>query len=81
MGKQKTVSVSEFKAKALGYFEEVSTAGSSILVTKRGKPMAMVVSPDRNLEKKVEPNHLAHTVIEEGDIISPLDETDWGVLR
>ncbi len=81
MAKQKTVSVSEFKAKALAYFEEVNRSGSSILVTKRGKLTAVVASPDRQFRKEIKPNHLAHTIVEEGDIVSPLTEVEWDVLK
>ena len=81
MAKQKTVSVSEFKARALGYFEEISTTGSSIIVTKRGKPVALVTTPERETTIKATANQLAHTIVEEGDIISPIDESEWGSLR
>ena len=43
----KTVKVSEFKAKFLGLLAEVAESGESLLVTKRGHPIARVLpAPD-----------------------------------
>ena len=37
------VSASEFKAKCLGLLDEVSEKGETIVVTKRGRPVARVL--------------------------------------
>jgi prevent-host-death family protein len=37
------VSATEFKAKCLALLDEVATTGSTITVTKRGKPVATVI--------------------------------------
>jgi prevent-host-death family protein len=39
-----TVSVSEFKARCLGLIEEIRTTGRELVITKHGKPVA-IVSP------------------------------------
>jgi prevent-host-death family protein len=41
----KTMAVGEFKAKCLGVIASVNATGEPILLTKRGKPVARVVSP------------------------------------
>ena len=38
------ISVSQFKAKCLSMIEEVARTGLSLIVTKRGKPIAKVIS-------------------------------------
>lgn len=77
----KTVSVSEFKAKALRLLEGVGAGEHELLVTKRGKPLARVARPSPPAEKSRGPNRLAHTIAWEGDIVSPLGDELWGVLK
>ena len=45
----KSVSISEFKAKCLGLVEEVNRTGEPIEVTKRGRPIAVVNPPARDV--------------------------------
>ena len=73
---KKEVSVSEFKAKALGLLERVASQGSSFIVTKRGKPIARVV-PFQDEKEKPTPDRLSGTVVFEGDIVSPLGAKLW----
>ena len=40
------VAASEFKAKCLALLDRVSETGETIVVTKRGKPVARVIPPD-----------------------------------
>ena len=42
--KRTTVSVTEFKAKCLGFLESVAREGREVLVTKRGRPVALVTA-------------------------------------
>ena len=59
--KQRIVSATEFKAKCLALLDEIEDQGSSITVTKRGRPVATVVpakkpvwkSPKGVLEGKI----------------------------
>ena len=78
--KLKTVSVSEFKAKALRLLEEVGAGQLELLVTKRGKPLAKVARVTADAKSRG-PNRLAHTIVEEGDIVSPLGPGHWGILK
>jgi prevent-host-death family protein len=41
----KTMAIGEFKAKCLGVIANVQATGEPLLLTKRGKPVARVVSP------------------------------------
>jgi prevent-host-death family protein len=43
MAAQRTIAASEFKARCLALLDEVAETKETILVTKRGKPVARVV--------------------------------------
>jgi prevent-host-death family protein len=71
-----TVSVSEFKAKALGLLEQISQTGESVVVTKRGKAIVKVVPFSNDISANV-PGKLKGTVLEEVDVVSPLGSDIW----
>ncbi len=68
----KTISVSEFKAKCLRLIEDVHRQKYSLIITKKGKPIAEI-RPYESGEKV----SLKDTVVFLGDIISPVAEEDW----
>ncbi|MGB9496247.1 MAG: type II toxin-antitoxin system Phd/YefM family antitoxin [Dissulfuribacterales bacterium] len=72
----KTMAISEFKAHALKVLNEVAKSQETIVITKRGKPLAKVV-PHRKSEMKPVPGKLADTFVFEKDIITPLGEGLW----
>ena len=72
-----TLSVSEFKAKCLSVLQDVSKQKKRVVITKRGKPIAEVI-PHESEDKEVP---LEDTVVFIGDIISPVAEEDWEVLK
>lgn len=76
----KHMSVSEFKAQALGTFERIAKAGLSIVVTKRGKPIAKV-TPYSEQKEAAAPGRLAGTLLYEGDLVSPLGADLWNAAR
>jgi prevent-host-death family protein len=76
----KTVSVTEFKAHCLELVNEVSRTGESVVLTKRGKPTAMVVPPPVQEAKRWILGQHKDTAKIVGDIIAPLDEP-WEELR
>ena len=76
----KTMSISEFKAKALGVLDKVARTGEPIIVSKRGKPIVKVVPFELDSEVLV-PGRMKGTVLEEIDIISPLGPDLWGAAR
>ena len=75
----KSMAISEFKAHALRILDEVAQSGESVLITKRGKPLARVVSL---AEKEIDrAGTLADTLVFEDDIVSPLGEDLWEAAR
>lgn len=75
----KQMSVSEFKAKALGAFEQIAK-GASVVVTKRGKPIARVI-PYAESTSDNTAGRLAGTLLFEGDLVSPLGADLWDAAR
>lgn len=72
----KTMAISEFKAKALKVLNEVAKSRETIIITKRGKPIAQVV-PHRQSEIRPTAGALADAFVFEKDIITPLGEGLW----
>jgi len=70
-----TVKAGEFKAKCLELMDRVAESGEPIVITKRGKPVAML-TPARDPSQTVFGYYKGRMEIV-GDIVSPLD-TDWG---
>lgn len=67
---QTTIGAGDFKAKCLQLLNDVAEQRESLVITKRGKPIAKLVpvEPDQQLF-----GALRGSVIEEADIVSPLD--------
>ncbi len=76
MSTVKKISVSEFKAKSLGLFEQISKSGKELIIYKRGKPIAKVI-PFPNKEAKSTLGQLSQTVLFEGDLITPFGSDLW----
>jgi prevent-host-death family protein len=72
-----TISVSEFKAKCLAVLQDVNTQKKRVIITKRGKPIAEVI-PHESGDNEIP---LEDTVVFMGDIVSPVAEEDWEVLK
>lgn len=72
------IKAGEFKAKCLKLMDEVAQTGEELVITKRGKPVARLMPPER----KPLFGALKGSVTILGDIISPAsDPEDWEVLR
>ena len=76
----KTLGISQFKAQALRIVDEVAKSQESVVITKRGKPLAQIV-PYRSPDTKAEPGKLADHLVFEKDIVSPLGEQMWDVCK
>ena len=76
----KTIAITQFKAHALKILDQVSRTKESVVVTKRGKPLAEVV-PIRKADKDAEPGKLSDTLVFEKDIVSPLGEEIWDACK
>jgi prevent-host-death family protein len=72
----KTMAISEFKTHALKVLNEVAKSEETIIITKRGKPLAQVV-PYRKPAKNLKPGKLSDAFVFEKDIITPLGEGLW----
>ena len=76
----KTMAISQFKACALRILDQVAKSKESIIITKRGKPLAEVV-PFHDSDKNPEPGKLADTLVFEKDLVSPLGENMWDACK
>ena len=72
-----TISISQFKATCLAVLKDVNQQKKKVLITKRGEPIAEVVPVD--YQNRDVP--LKETVIYMGDIVSPVAEEEWKVLK
>jgi len=73
-----TMGISEFKAHALKILDFIAKSHESLIITKRGKPLVKILpcTPDTN-EEGNKSGKLAHTLVFEKDILSPLNEDMW----
>ena len=76
----KTMAISEFKAHALKVLNEVARSQETIVITKRGKPLAQVV-PYRKSGMTLTPGKLSDAFVFEKNIITPLGEGLWEVCQ
>ena len=68
----KTMPVGEFKLKCLGLFRDIQKNHSEIVVTKRGKPVAVIL-PYKGKETDALKS-LYGSVLYENDIVAPTGE-------
>jgi len=69
----KTIAAEKFKAQCLALLDEVAREHETILVTKRGKPVARVVPVSEEMTDLR--GRLKGSVLREKDIISPVPFT------
>jgi len=72
------IKASEFKAKCLAVLDEVERTRQSVVITKRGKPVAKLVP--HAAKKRELWGLLKDELFIEGDIISPID-VEWEALK
>lgn len=76
----KSVAVSEFKAKCIGLLKEVQRKREPMLVTVRGKPVAIVhPAPEHGSGKRL--GGLKGTMTIRQDLIRTDSSADWEMLR
>lgn len=66
----RTMKASEFKAKCLSVLDEVQNSRATIVLTKRGRPVAQI-GPVRQKPKALF-GAMRGSVVFEGDIVSPV---------
>jgi prevent-host-death family protein len=76
----KSMAISAFKAHALQVIDTVAKEHTSVVITRRGKPLAQVI-PFRGADTKPKPGKLISALKYEKDIVSPLGGTMWGASR
>lgn len=76
----RTVGAGEFKAKCLKLIDEVNQTGDTLVITKRGKPVAEL-RPTRKAKPRSIIGLMKGTIRITGDIISPLDDIEWEALH
>jgi prevent-host-death family protein len=76
----KTMPISKFKAQALQVIDDVATTRESLIVTRRGKPVAQVI-PYQGPSVKPRPGKLSAYLVFEKDIVSPLEGEMWEATR
>lgn len=73
-----SIQASEFKAKCLALMDTVAETGETWIVTKNGKPVAELRPYSGG---RIENPWGLHPDLEiHGDVIEPLDETQWEIL-
>ncbi|HUT35164.1 MAG TPA: type II toxin-antitoxin system Phd/YefM family antitoxin [Planctomycetota bacterium] len=76
----KNMSISEFKAHALATLDRVARSKEGLVITRRGRPLVHVI-PFRGSRADGAPGKLAHTLVFEKDIVSPLGTDAWEACR
>lgn len=72
------IAAGEFKARCLKLMDEVAASGRSLVITKRGKPVARLMPADGDGRDEAPPlfGYLKGSVTVHGDIVGPLHE-EW----
>ncbi len=72
-----TIGAGDFKAKCLQLLDDVAAHRQSLIITKRGKPVAKLVPMPPETELF---GALAGSILDETDIVTPVD-TEWEAAR
>ena len=76
----KKIAAAKFKAQCLKVMEQVRTTREPVLVTKRGRPLAKLVPPEKASDDFIGSLEGVITIV--GDIESPVTPLeDWDALR
>lgn len=76
------MAISQFKATCLAVLERVSRSGQPLLITKRGQPIAQVIPPPAPGTQDANGlGCMAGKIEILGDIVGPIAEDDWEVLK
>ena len=75
------LTISQFKATCLAVLDKVKRTNQSVLITRRGEPIAIIEPPPLPKHKKSWVGSFRSKGQIVGDVISPvMDETHWEVL-
>lgn len=73
------ISVTQFKATCLAVIDRVMRTGEPIVVTKHGKPAAIVSAPPSEKKKPSQYGSAKGKITIRGDIVSPLPPEFWSL--
>ena len=73
-----TIPAGEFKSKCLKLLDEVAEKRKTLVITKRGQPVARVLPMPVKQQSIV--GSMKGSVLWEGDIISPID-VEWDAMK
>ncbi len=77
----KTMAAGQFKAKCLKVMDEVQAKRVSVMITKRGKPVAKLVPVESKAERDEIFGFMKGKIKIKGDIVKPaLTLKEWGNL-
>jgi prevent-host-death family protein len=78
--KMKKMAAGSFKVRCLAVMDEVQAKRETVVITKRGKPVAKLVPVNEDADEIY--NFLGGKGAATGDVISPaISIEDWGKLR
>jgi antitoxin (DNA-binding transcriptional repressor) of toxin-antitoxin stability system len=78
----RTIAISEFKATCLKLLDEVGRNGETLIITKRGIPIAQIGPPSAKPLPKRKLGGMAGTLTYLGDIVGPVvGPEEWDALR
>jgi len=79
--KTKTIPAGTFKARCLAIMDEVASKRESVVITKRGKPVAKLVPVENEKDDIFGFFNGKGTIEIKGDIVSPIiSPEEWGDL-
>jgi len=76
-----SIAISEFKATCLAVLERVRRTGTSVLVTRRGVPIAEINPPSGAPAGPVWLGSMRASATIVGDLVAPVATDDWDALR
>ena len=70
------IEIGQLDKKLIELFFRVTSSQKGVILTIQGKPLVKVLPVSGGEEQNL-PGKLAHTLVHEEDIISPLGEEEW----
>ncbi|MEZ4754918.1 MAG: type II toxin-antitoxin system Phd/YefM family antitoxin [Bdellovibrionota bacterium] len=75
------IPISKFKATCLKLIQRLYDTGEQMIITKNGKPIALISPPPIEESKDIVFGCMASDTEIIGDIIEPVGTEDWEVLK
>ncbi len=75
-----SIAISEFKATCLAVLERVRRTGTSVLVTRRGVPVAEINPPSAAAVGTIWMGSMSSSGTIVGDLVAPIAGDDWEAL-